>query len=226
MSSVNRAPFIVFEGIDGCGKTSACNAVAKNYPTIHLTREPGGAYLSEKIRNILLSDKGANLSPEEQMDLFFAARQIHLFEVINTKRNVGIPVFSDRFDASTFAFQKCVDVVGGLPLLNLPLYEEFFKRREHVVKGQEPSLYVYLNVDPVEGMRRRALARNQKVNHFDLAGLEEQKRRAASYEIFFDWVKQVRTSRVVVIDANQNQGKTIHDVMQVIAEELGQPVSN
>ncbi len=216
------AKFIVIEGIDGCGKTSAVEAIGKTFPDIHLTREPGGTFLAEKIRNILLSEKGAILSPEEQMDLFFAARQIHLFEVIKEKIKKNVSVVSDRFDASTFAFQKCVQVDHGKPVISDQLYNEFFKRRDHVVAGCEPSLYIYMSVDPEEGMRRRALARNQDVNHFDLASLEEQKRRDLSYQIFFELLRKSKTSRVAFINANQNKGKTIHDVIAIVREELGQ----
>lgn len=217
-----KAKFIVIEGIDGCGKTSAVKAIGDTFPDIYLTREPGGTFLAEKIRNILLSEKGAILSPEEQMDLFFAARQIHLFEVIKEKMKKGVSVVSDRFDASTFAFQKCVQIANGKPVISDYLYDEFFKRRDHVVAGCEPTLYIYMNVDPEEGMRRRALARNQDVNHFDLASLEEQKRRDLSYQVFFELIRKARTSRVVVVDANQNKGKMIHDIISVIREELGQ----
>ena len=57
-----KAKFIVIEGIDGCGKTSAVKAIGDTFPDIYLTREPGGTFLAEKIRNILLSEKGAILS--------------------------------------------------------------------------------------------------------------------------------------------------------------------
>ncbi len=216
-----KAPFIAFCGIDGCGKTSAIKAIEEKFPKAHVTREPGGTYIAEKIREILLSDTGAILSPKEQMDLFFVARQSHLLEIIEPKRNRGIPVVSDRFDACTFAYQKCITMVNENCFEKQnDLYERFFEHRKHIVSGYEPSLYVYLRVDPEEGIRRRALAKNQEINHFDIAKLGEQKRRHASYEIFFDFVVSVGTSRVCVIDANQNQGKVIHDVIHVVGKEI------
>ncbi len=188
--SARLAPFIVFCGIDGCGKTSAIKAVGEKFPTVDTTREPGGTPLAENIRNLLLSEKGGILSPLEQMHLFFAGRHIHIHERILPKRKSGIPVVSDRFDGSTFAFQRCLSLVAEKIEINQPLYEEFFRLREQVVHHCEPSLYIYLEVDPVIGMRRRAFAREQELNHFDLANIEEQKRRAVSYRTFF---KHIRT---------------------------------
>jgi dTMP kinase len=104
--NTERAPFIVLEGIDGCGETSAVKAIAKRFQQVHTTRDPGGTFLAERIRDFLLSEKGAILSLEEQMTQFFAARQISISEVIDRKRGEGVPVISDRFDSSTFAFQK------------------------------------------------------------------------------------------------------------------------
>ena len=214
------AKFIVIEGIDGCGKTSAITAVGKKFPNIHITREPGGPLLAEKIREILLSEKGSILSSSEQMDLFFAARQIHILETIKIKRDQGTHVISDRFDASTFAFQKCIEVIGERSYINNDLYDKFFSLRNHVVIPCEPSLYIYMKVDPEEGMKRRALARNQNINHFDLASLEEQKRRDISYHKFFEIVEKSTSSRVAVIDANQSQTKTIDVVVEVVTGEV------
>ena len=217
---MKKAPFVVIEGIDGCGKTSAVKAIAKRYPNIHVTREPGGTLLAERIRSFLLSEKGAILSPEEQMTMFFAARQIHLAEVIEVKRGAGIPVVTDRFDGSTFAFQKCLNIENGLVVGDSKLFDEFFLLRDHVVVPYAPTLYIYMNVDPEEGMRRRALDRDQDMNHFDLASIKEQQRRSASYERFFSVVCHSGGSRVVTIDANLHKHQVIQLVLATIHDEL------
>lgn len=215
---MSKAPFIVFEGIDGCGKTSVIAAIKRRYPFLFCTREPGGTFVAEQIRSLLLSPKGALLSPQEQMTLFFAARQIHLHEVIESKRQEGVPVVSDRFDGSTFAFQKCVERDGSG---NHELIEFFMSLRNNVVAGKEPSLYIYLQVDPGVGARRRSTASGQDANHFDNAQLEEQERRSVAYDAFLGMVRLSGVSRVEVVDANQPLDQVIQECLFLIAKELG-----
>ena len=217
---MQKGKFIVIEGIDGCGKTSAVKAIQKHHPSIHITREPGGTLLAERIRTFLLSEKGAILSPEEQMTMFFSARQIHLAEFIEEKRKQGGTVVSDRLDGSTFAFQKCLNIVDGQVVGNQTLFDEFFRLRDHVVVPYAPTLYIYMKVDPEEGMRRRALDRNQEMNHFDLASLQEQRRRDVSYERFFNIISHEGRSRVVLIDTNRHQHEVLQAVLSAVQDEL------
>lgn len=212
-----RAPFIVFEGIDGCGKTSVVQTVGEKFPLVHLTREPGGTPLAEDIRLLLLSDKGSILSPNEQMTLFFAARSIHLDTLIEPKRREGIPVVSDRFDLSTFAFQKCMRSDGTF---DMDLFTRFQQLRNTVVQGKDPTLYVYLAVNPETGMRRRSLGRNQELNHFDLASLEEQERRHRSYVHILRLIETSGSSYVRFVDANQPKEKVVAVCVELVRELL------
>jgi dTMP kinase len=212
-----KAPFVVFEGIDGCGKTSVVRAISNKFPQVHITREPGGTPLAEDIRNLLLSDKGSILSPYEQMTLFFAARSIHVDTLIEPKRRAGVPVVSDRFDLSTFAFQQCMNVDGTL---NVELSHHFQQLRKSVLSGKEPTLYIFLDVDPEEGMRRRALARDQNVNHFDLADLSEQNRRRESYLFILNSIGENDATYVRVVDANKPKEVVIADCVALIEELL------
>lgn len=214
---MKKAPFIVFEGIDGCGKTSVVQAVGCEFPGIKITREPGGTPLAEDIRDLLLSEKGAILSPKEQMTLFFAARSIHLETLIEPLRFKGIPVVSDRFDLSTFAFQKCMKIDGTF---DVELFTRFTQLKDSVVFGKDPSLYVYLEVDPKVGVARRAVAKNQELNHFDLASLEEQYRRDASYKHILGSVKNSGTSKVVFVDANKSKEDVLRQCLDIVREEL------
>lgn len=207
--------FIVFEGIDGSGKGSALKVVAKHFPECVLTREPGGTPLAEALREVLLSPVGGAMSPQQQMDVFFGARRIHLLDKVYPHLDAGRSVATDRFDASTFAYQKVLtSFVETEDVFNGELKKKFFDMREQVVT-RSPDAYVFLDVDPKEGMRRRAADKNQESNHFDLAGIKEQERRRRSYQIFFDHVASSGT-KCITIDANE----PIHVVAQNILREV------
>ena len=211
---MKKVPFIVFEGIDGCGKTSVVQAIGKAFPRIHLTREPGGTPIAEDIRKLLLSEKGALLTPYEQMTLFFAARSNHLDRLIEPKRQAGVPVVSDRFDSSTFTFQKCM---RRDRTFDVDLFVRFQQLRDEVVLGRDPTLYVYLLVDPRVGMRRRALASDQELNHFDLASLEEQERRHMSYAYILKSIETSGNSSVCTVDANKKKKRWLPSAWRLSA---------
>jgi dTMP kinase len=70
--------FFVFDGIDGCGKSTQLDRAAKRladegYDVVS-TREPGGTPLAEKIRSIILSPDNKEMAPECELLLYGAAR--------------------------------------------------------------------------------------------------------------------------------------------------------
>ena len=101
-----KKPIIVFEGIEGSGKSFHINNVInylkkKNKPFIKI-REPGGSKNSEKIRKLIL-DKNSNFNCNTDLLLYLAARS----ENINLiKKNIGKKIILiDRFVDSTIAYQ-------------------------------------------------------------------------------------------------------------------------
>ena len=102
--------FIVFEGIDGSGKTTQIELLQEKFNTrnveYNLFREPGGNLLSEKVRSILL-DNETEISNISETMLFLAARSQLIFEQIKPALYKGDFVICDRFTDSTFAYQGC-----------------------------------------------------------------------------------------------------------------------
>jgi dTMP kinase len=101
--------FIVFEGIEGCGKTTQISLLGeylnkKGLPVI-ITREPGGTVIGDEIRKILLSTKNAGIAPETELLLYTASRVQHLQQLITPALNVGTTVLCDRFFDATVAYQ-------------------------------------------------------------------------------------------------------------------------
>jgi dTMP kinase len=84
--------YILFEGIDTCGKSTQIELLAKNIPDLVITKEPGGTKFGEKAREILLADTLS--SKRAELLLFLADRAEHYQEVI--KANKDKIVISDR----------------------------------------------------------------------------------------------------------------------------------
>lgn len=98
--------FISFEGIDGAGKSTHIQTLAKVFQQkgrlVTLTREPGGTELSEKLREIVLNE---TMDPMTEALLVFAARRDHLVTTIEPALALGHIVLCDRFTDATFAYQ-------------------------------------------------------------------------------------------------------------------------
>ncbi len=84
--------YILFEGIDTCGKSTQIELLAKRYPHLITTHEPGGTAFGLKAREILLSDSLS--SKRAELLLFLADRAEHYEEVIKPNKNKT--VISDR----------------------------------------------------------------------------------------------------------------------------------
>lgn len=146
--SIKPGKFIVFEGLDGCGKTTQLSLLqqaleAKGY-NCRATREPGGTVLGEKIRRLLL-DPGPPLNPVAEAMLFAASRAQHTEEIIKPALARGKVVLSDRYADSTLAYQgygRGLDT-GFLSLLNTMAGGELL-----------PDLTILLDIAPETGLNR------------------------------------------------------------------------
>ncbi len=104
-----KSKFITFEGIEGSGKSTQAKKLhdfflAKNFASV-LTREPGGTFASERIREILIDEKIEKLEAKTELFLNFAARLEHFEKLIKPSLAQEKIVISDRFFDSTYAYQ-------------------------------------------------------------------------------------------------------------------------
>jgi len=101
--------FIVFEGIDGCGKSTQILKIVNffyntdKYNHILLTREP---YKSREIRNILKQDNNPYSQIQELTELYIKDRKEHIEELIKPALEKNIIVISDRYKYSTICYQS------------------------------------------------------------------------------------------------------------------------
>ena len=107
--NLKKGLFITFEGIDGSGKSTQSQLLAKSLESIGqsviLTREPGGSEGAEIIRSLLVSGETDRWSPETEILLFTAARRDHLEKTIQPALDKNQIVICDRFVDSTRVYQ-------------------------------------------------------------------------------------------------------------------------
>jgi dTMP kinase len=161
-----RKPFfIVFEGIEGCGKSFQSkkllnNLKKKNIKTL-LTREPGGTKSAELIRNLILKDY-FNKDNKEKFDkytdtlLYLAARNEHIKNKINPALKRKSIVICDRFTDSTLAYQ----VYGKK--ININFINHIHK---FILNGIKPNLTFVLKVS--SGTSRKRLKKRKSNNRYD-----------------------------------------------------------
>ncbi|HTD12569.1 MAG TPA: dTMP kinase [Steroidobacteraceae bacterium] len=106
---MSRGKFITLEGIEGAGKSTAAQFVRtwllQHGVPAHVTREPGGTPLAERIRQIVLERGTETVSPITETLLMFAARALHVQNVILPALARGEWVVCDRFTDATRAYQ-------------------------------------------------------------------------------------------------------------------------
>jgi dTMP kinase len=106
---MSRGRFITLEGIEGAGKSTvaqlASDWLAARGITARVTREPGGTPLAERVRKIVLESGPESVSPRAETLLMFAARSIHVENLIRPALERGEWVICDRFTDATRAYQ-------------------------------------------------------------------------------------------------------------------------
>ena len=117
MTAVAAGRFITLEGIEGAGKSTLAQHIAKWLASrgikSRVTREPGGTPLAERVRAVVLERGGEPVTPIAETLLMFAARGIHLESLIRPALARGEWVVCDRFTDATRAYQAGGRGVSG-----------------------------------------------------------------------------------------------------------------
>lgn len=148
---MTKAKFIVVEGLEGAGKSTAISAIKEvlkqqGVDTIVNTREPGGTVLAEKMRALVKEEHdGEILQDMTELLLMYAARVQLVENVIKPALNNGNWVVGDRHDMSSQAYQG-----GGRQISS-----DTMQSLKHVTLGDfKPDLTLYLDLDPRLGLER------------------------------------------------------------------------
>ncbi len=163
-----RGWFITIEGPEGGGKTTQAARLRAHMAggggTVHLAREPGGTWLGERVREILLARTVAGAAPTDPLTeafLFNAARRQLVREVIRPAMDAGTTVICARFADSTLAYQG---YGGGVPLAQLRALADV------ATDGLTPDLTILLDLPVEAGLARKAAGDVTRFEaEFDLA---------------------------------------------------------
>ncbi len=201
--------FITFEGIDGSGKSTQIQKLAKFLEDdgfdIIITREPGGSVGGEEIRNLLLQGKVDRWSAETEILLFIAARRDHLERIILPALQDGKIVICDRFTDSTRMYQgmrgpKLRDLVDNLT--------------EEVINC-DPDLTIIIDIDP-EISLRRAKSREIAEERFEDFGVDLQKKMRKG---FIDLSKEFN-SRIKLVNGQQSVDDLAKEIFSLVEARL------
>ncbi len=203
------ARFITIEGVEGAGKTTSIDFIARYLETrgidVVVTREPGGTRLGEEIRAILLAHRQDGMTADTETLLMFAARAEHLKQVIHPALTAGKWVLSDRFTDASYAYQGGG---RGIAAQRIAVLEDW-------LQGElRPDLTLLLDLPVSLGLQRAG--RRSTPDRFESEQL-----------IFFERVREAylqqarrHADRYRIIDAAQAQPAVQDRIKQALDEFL------
>ncbi len=198
---MNRGALIAFEGLDGCGKTTQVELLARALRELGrqvcVTREPTDGTHGRRIRAMARS--GEAVSPEEELRWFVEDRREHVAEVICPSLEAGQWVLTDRYYLSTVAYQgaRGIDPEGILA--------------ESEAEFPIPDLVLLLEID-VEAGLERVRSRGAAVE----AVFEQRDLLERAAKIFAD----LGCSYLARIDARRPPEAVKREILAVVEERL------
>lgn len=187
--------FITFEGLDFCGKSTQVELLEKYLieqgREVKIIREPGGTGISEKIRNILLDKKNAEMLIETELVLFAASRAQLVGEVIIPAMRKNVFVISDRFHDSSIAYQA---FGRGIKLEFVDELQKF------VIGAAVPNITFFIDT-PIEEIVRR----KSSVKKIDLDRIERSQ---------VDFYEKVRDG-YIYLARRESRFKTIDGTLDI-----------
>jgi dTMP kinase len=214
-----RGKFITFEGLDGVGKSTQAEKLARWLKECGIdaitTPEPGGTAIGQKLRGVLLSSRTQGLSPMAELGLMFSDRAQHIDELILPALHRGQWVISDRFTDSSVAYQGGGRELGSSTVLQL---------HKLLCRDLQPDLTILMLSDAaasVSRARRRNVQQSRR-SKADENRFEQENR--AFYKRVLDTYLAIAErdhQRVVKIDAREPAAKVHKKIVTIVQERLG-----
>ncbi|WP_386697499.1 dTMP kinase [Lonepinella sp. MS14436] len=197
--------FIVLEGLEGAGKTTARNAIveqlqANGITDLVFTREPGGTPLAEKLRDLIKHETPEAVTDKAELLMLYAARIQLVENVIKPALAQGKWVIGDRHDMSSQAYQ------GG----GRGLDRDFMENLKNSILGDfSPDFTLYLDIEPAQGLAR-AKGRGE-LDRIEQQNLDFFHR---TRERYLELVAQ--DPKAVIINAGQSIEKVSTDIKSAV----------
>lgn len=199
--------FITFEGGEGAGKTTQIKRLAAHLTEqgrdVVLTREPGGTASAEEVRALLVNGDAGKWTSTAEALLNYAARDMHLRDVIRPALARGAMVLCDRFMDSTRAYQG---VAGDCPMALIDMLEV------SVVGNTRPDLTFVFDLDPALGLSRATQRGTGIEDRYERKGMTFH---AALRAGFLD-IARKELKRCVVIDASKSPDEIWSDLLALL----------
>lgn len=204
---------IVFEGVEGCGKTTQIQRTFQwlqtNYPhqSVVVTRQPGGTDLGNSIRRLLLDLQEKPISNLAELLLFAADRAQHVEQVLKTSLDNGSIVLCDRYTDSTIAYQ------GYGRGLDLNLIDQL---NAIATAGLKSDLTIWLDVDVDVSLARTT--HRQAVDRIETENFAFHRRVQTGYTK----LASLHPDRIVRIDASLNETAVQDQIQAILRQHLAQ----
>lgn len=204
-----RGRFIVIEGLEGAGKSTAISFIQhfleqqSSVKQVMTVREPGGTEFAEKLRTLLKEKSNSEpILPMTELLLMFAARVQLIENKVKPALEQGIWVIGDRHVLSSIAYQGAGRRLG---------VDKVTQLIELTMGAFKPDLTIYLDIEPKLGFERIAV-RGEK-DRIEEEALSFFERVRAGY---LEKIRQL--SHVISIDAS----KSFEQVTEALEDELRQ----
>lgn len=202
--------FIVFEGVDGSGKSTQLSLLNKYLLDRQLltftTREPGGTPVGERIRELLLDPSFSEMQERTEALLYAAARAQLVAQEIRPRLDQGIVVLCDRYVDSTLAYQG---YGRGMDI-------DFLAQINKLATGDlAPQLTILLDIPPEDGLRR-----SRKVRPADRLEKESLEFYTKVRDGYLELAK-INNSRYLVLDARETLEELHQQICAAVGELIG-----
>ena len=201
--------FIVFEGVEGTGKSYQINKLYKNLKKKKLkiikTREPGGVDTAEKIRKLIFNKDSNKFDKITDFYLMLASRNEHFIKKLLPAKKKNLIVISDRFTDSTFCYQ----VVGNKISLNVNRINQ-----KYILNNFKPNLTFILRSD-LKSVKKR-LNKRKVLNKYDNLNFSFYKKVQNS----FVQIAKKNKKDYVLIDSSLNNEVAEKKIFAIIKKKL------
>mgnify|MGYP001174786872 FL=1 len=210
----NKPYFIVFEGIEGCGKSYQSKKLFKKLSIRGiksvLTREPGGTFTAETIRKLLLKDyflkdKQKNFDRYTDTLLYLAARNEHVKNKIKPALDAKKIVICDRFTDSTISYQVYGKKVKKSFVDNI---------HKVILNNIKPDLTFILKVS-IQSSRNRLKKRKQNNRYDNFSNRFYQKAQK-------DFLKLSKNKKnYIILESSKNDNSLEKKILSIVLKKIG-----